>query len=284
MSNKIIITETPRDGFQGLKKTIPTEIKIRYINSLLKCGFDTVEVGSFVSKRIIPQMADTAEVLENLDTSGTSTKIAVLTATLKGAEKACRYGQVDKIFFPFSTSGTFLLRNINKSIEDSEILIDKLLELTSKYGKEPVIYYSWAFGNPYGDKWNIELLSASIEKMITKGLRYFPLSDIDGEASAAKIFEVFRQLHNTFDGIQFGLHLHALAKDRIPKTKAAYKAGVRHFDTVNGGMGGCPMTGKELVANMDTMVLVDYFERKGLATGINKECLLNSAGILNGIL
>ncbi len=271
MNSHVKITETPRDGFQALPDFIPTEKKVAYINQLLSCGFDTVEVGSFVSPRAIPQMADTGEVLKGLDLSNTQSKIAVLVATAKAATRACEFDLIDKIFFPFSLSETFLTRNINQTEEQAERTIDDILNLTEKKGKELIIYYSWGFGDPYGDSWSIELMVKSIEKMAAKGLTYFPLSDIAGEISTKTIMKVYRTLFAEFPNLDFGFHLHALPKDRIPKTEAAFNAGVRRFDSVIGGLGGCPMTGKALVANMDTGVLLDFFEKKNVSTGVDIE-------------
>jgi hydroxymethylglutaryl-CoA lyase len=276
-SNKVVITETPRDGFQGLPEFIPTKQKIDYINRLLQCGFDTVETGSFVSPRAIPQMADTGEVLKGLDLSGTKTKIAVLVVTTKGAQRACEFEVVDKLFYPFTLSASFLKKNVNQTSAEAEMIIDDVINLSIKYNKEPVIYYSWAFGNPYGDLWNIELLISSIEKMASKGLTYFPLSDIAGEVSTKTISEVYSVLFRHFPNLDFGFHLHSLVKDRIPKTEAAFNAGVKKFDSVIGGLGGCPMTGKELVANMDTEVLLDFFKSKNVDTGIDRECVKDAA-------
>ncbi len=270
---KIKITESPRDGFQALPDFISTKKKTDYINRLLKCGFDTVETGSFVSPRAIPQMADTGEVLKGIDLSGTSSKIAVLVATVKGAKRACGFDVVDKIFFPFSLSETFLKKNINQTITEAEQTIDEILNLSVQFNKELVVYYSWGFGDPYGDRWSLDLLAESIEKMAVKGLSYFPLSDIAGAVSTSKINEVFRFLFDTFPKLNFGFHLHSLPDERIEKTEAAFKAGVRNFDAVIGGRGGCPMTGKELVANMDTETLLEYLAKKDVATGIDRSCV-----------
>jgi len=279
MPSGIKITETPRDGFQALSQFIPTRRKIDYINSILQCGFETVEVGSFVSPRAIPQMADTGEVLHGLDLSITRSKIAVLTATEKGAKMACEFEQVDKIFYPFSLSETFLLKNIKQTVRQAEQTIDEIINLSQKYGKEVVVYYSWGFGDPYGDPWSIEILVQSIEVMASKGLNYFPLSDIAGEVSAEIISTVFKTLFSTFPNLDFGFHLHALPKERMAKIEAAFNAGVLNFDSVIGGMGGCPMTGKELVANMDTQLLIDFFfKEKKIHTGVDKKCV-EEAGI-----
>jgi len=277
LNTRVKITETPRDGFQALPGLIPTRQKVAYINRLLQCGFETVEVGSFVSPRAIPQMADTGEVLQQLDLSNTKSKIAVLVATAKAAARACEFELVDKIFFPFSLSETFLKKNINQSAEQAEQTIDAIINLTEKHGKELIIYYSWGFGDPYGDPWSVDLMVESIKNMASKGLTYFPLSDIAGEISTETITNLYSVLFAEFPKLDFGFHLHSLPADRIPKTEAAFDAGVRKFDSVIGGLGGCPMTGKELVANMDTEVLLDFLKSKEVNTGVKRECVKDAA-------
>ena len=271
------LTETPRDGFQALSKFINTKQKIEYINLLLRCGFDTVEVGSFVSPRAIPQMADIDEVLNGIDLSDTQSEIAVLIVTKKGIERACEYEQIDKLFYPYSLSETFLQRNIKQTHDDAIRIIDELINSSIKCNKKPVVYYSWAFGDPYNDPWSLELLVKSIEMMASKGLTYFPLSDIAGEVSLQTINKVFSTLIKTFPNLDFGFHLHALPQDRISKTEAAFNAGVKFFDSVIGGIGGCPMTGKELVANMDTETLLDFFNKKNVRVNVDRNCVEKAA-------
>jgi len=271
------LTETPRDGMQALKQLIPTERKIEYINLLLRCGFNTVEVGSFVSPRAIPQMADIDEVLNGIDLSGSQSEIAVLIVTKKGIKRACEFEQIDKLFYPFSLSETFLKRNIKQTHEDAIRIIDELINFSVLYNKKPIVYYSWAFGDPYNDPWSLELLVKSIEEMASKGLSYFPLSDIAGEVSPQTISKVFKTLIETFPNLDFGFHLHALPQDRISKTEAAFNAGVKFFDSVIGGIGGCPMTGKELVANMDTETLLDFFNRKDVPVNVDRNCVEKAA-------
>ncbi len=284
MPSGIKITETPRDGFQALSQFIPTQRKVDYINRVLHCGFDTVEVGSFVSPRAIPQMADTGEVLNALDLSSVQSKIAVLTATVKGAKMACEFEQVDKIFYPFSLSETFLLKNIKQTVHQAEQTIDEIINISKKHGKEVEVYYSWGFGDPYGDPWSVEMMVKSVEMMASKGLNYFPLSDIAGEVSSETISTVFKTLFSTFPNLDFGFHLHALPKEQLIKIEAAFNAGVRSFDSVIGGMGGCPMTGKELVANMDTQLLIDFFKEKKANTGVNKSCVAEAGVFLSTIV
>ncbi len=244
------IIETPRDGFQGLPQLVPTNKKIEYINLLLQCGFDTVEVGSFVSPKAIPQMADTAEVLDGIDFENSNSKIAVLVATKRGGERAMSFPQIDQIFFPFSTSPTFLKRNINKTLEQADKTIDELQNMCISNGKELIVYFSMGFGPAYGDDWSLELLHFWINKMKAKGLTVFPFSDILGEASLAIISKVFKSVTAEFTDIEFGLHLHSSDYNRIEKVDIAYKSGIRRFDTVINGLGGCPQTGKELIGNL----------------------------------
>ena len=272
------IIETPRDGFQGLHQLIPTNKKIEYINLLLQCGFDTVEAGSFVSPKAIPQMADTAEVLDGLDFDNSSSKIAVLVATKRGGERAMAYEQIDQIFFPFSTSPTFLKKNINQSLEESERTIDDLQNLCVKHGKEQIVYFSMGFGSAYGDDWSIDLLHSWVRKMIVKGLNVFPFSDILGEASPKMISKVFESLKSEFADVEFGLHLHSLDYQRMEKVDAAYKAGVRRFDTVINGLGGCPQTGKELVGNLPLEKFLDYCEQNKIPTNLDQHYLNKAIG------
>lgn len=267
------IIETPRDGFQGLSNTISTNTKIEYINLLLQCGFHTVEVGSFVSPKTIPQMADTAEVLDGIDFENSKSKIAVLVATKRGGERALSFQQVDQIFFPFSISESFLKRNINQSIEQAEKTIDELQNLCVANNKQIVVYFSMGFDSAYGDDWSIELIVYWINKLRQKGIRIFPFSDILGEASPQDISKVFTALYMEFKDIEFGLHLHSRDYNRIEKVDAAYKAGIRRFDTVINGLGGCPQTGKELIGNLPLESFIEYIGKQNISANINKEYL-----------
>lgn len=267
------IIETPRDGFQGLSNLMPTNKKIAYINLLLQCGFHTVEVGSFVSPKTIPQMADTAEVLDGIDYKNSSSRIAVLAATKRGGERALSFPQVDQIFFPFSISTTFLKRNINQSIEQAEKTIDELQNMCVAKGKQLIVYFSMGFGSAYGDDWNIELLVYWINKLRKKGIRIFPFSDILGEVSPQEISKVFKSLISEFPDVEFGLHLHSLEDQRIEKVEAAYKVGIRRFDTVINGLGGCPQTGKELVGNIPLQAFLDYAKQNNIVTKLDEHLL-----------
>ena len=278
--HQIKIIETPRDGFQGLDIIIPTKKKIEYINLLLKCGFDTVEVGSFVSPRAIPQMADTAEVLKRLNYSDTRSKIAVLVANLKGGRMAVEFDQVNEIFYPFSTSPTFLKKNLNTTLEEAEKTIDGLQELCVQSGKELVAFISLAFGDPYGDDWSVELVYKWVESLVAKGIKKIPLADTIGDIAPEVIYEVCRQIIGDFPDIEFGLHAHALPGKGKDKIDAAYRCGIRRFDTVIGGLGGCPMTDKELVGNLATETLISYCEEQNIPLNLNKKFLKKATEII----
>ncbi len=267
------IIETPRDGFQGLPAYIPTSRKVEYIELLLQCGFHTVEVGSFVSPKAIPQMADTAEVLDGIDLENSKSKIAVLTATKSGGELAMTFPQIDQIFFPFSTSETFLKKNINQTLDQSEIIIDELQNLCVKHGKELIVYFSMGFGSAYGDDWSLEIINYWMNRMMGKGIKKFPLSDILGEVTPEGISIVFENLISEFADLEFGLHLHSLDHQRMKKVDSAYKAGIRRFDTVINGLGGCPQTGKELVGNLPLESFLDYTSKNNITTNLDDHFL-----------
>lgn len=278
------IIETPRDGIHGIAEFIPTKKKVEFINTLLKVGFDTLEVGSFVSKKAIPQMADTAEVLRKIDLSETHTKIMVLVANLKGAKKALQFDQIESISFPFSVSPSFLDKNINSSFEKGFQDIENILDLTIKSGKELIVYLAMGFGNPYGDDWSIELLEYLAGKLYYLGLITIPLSDITGESTVENIEKVFKALQSRFPKIEFGFHLHASPNEWYAKTEAAYRAGCRRFDTVTGGLGGCPMTGKELLANLNTLDFLTLLDEKEVPFNLNMYRLIEARDMAQGFL
>ena len=265
------IIETPRDGFQALPNFIDTDRKIEYINQLLKCGFDTVEVGSFVSPRVIPQMADTAKVLESIDIDNTDSDIAVLAVTKKGADIAIQFDQVDQIFFPFSTSPTFLKRNTKQTVEEAYQIAEYIQNLCVKHNKKQVMFFSMGFESAYGDEWSIELMLNWIRRFKKIGLDTFPISDILGDTSAEQINKVFSAFVAEFPELEFGLHLHALADSQVAKVDAAYKAGIRRFDTVINGLGGCPQTGRELVNNLPLQVLLEYLNANNYTHTLNMQ-------------
>ncbi len=281
---KVKIIETPRDGWQGLDRSIPTTVKIDYINTLLKVGFDTVEIGSFISAKSIPQLADTEEVIHGIDTAGTNSKIMVLVANEKGADKAVNFQCIDYLLFPFSASPTFLKRNINSDFTRSFRAIHKIMELCDKCSKKLIVYITMGFGNPYGDDWSIDMVVDWAGRLYELGSRIIPLSDITGEATTEKIENVYNQLITCYPDVEYGLHLHATKEDWYDKVDAAYRSGCRRFDTVLGGVGGCPMTGKELLSNLDTSKLLSYLDDKHISYSLNKDELNRAFTIANNIL
>ena len=267
----IKIIETPRDGMQGMETFVPTHKKVAYINLLLQCGFDTVEVGSFVSPRVIPQMADTAEVLKKLDYSKTNSNIAVLVANLKGGELAAQFEEVDLIFYPYSSSPTFLKKNLNTTIKEAERTVEGLQNLCIKKSKSLVAFISLAFGDPYGDPWSIDLINKKVEKLLSLGITRIPLADTIGDVHPEIIDKVCGAVVPNFPEVEFGLHAHAYPGKGKSKIAAAWNHGIRHYDTVIGGLGGCPMTDKELVGNLSLESLMTWCETEGIETGLNNE-------------
>ncbi len=280
----IKITETPRDGMQGLTHFIPTKNKIEYIHALLQCGFDTLETGSFVSPRAIPQMKDTGEVLKSIQDKPGNTKIAVLVANEKGGTLAREYDIIDKLFYPFSVSPTFLKKNLNTNLEKGERTIDFLQNLCLDSDKELVVYLSLAFGNPYGDDWSIEGVSEWIRKLTAKGIMRIQLAETIGDVEAATIKKVCAALVPEFPEVEFGFHTHALPGQGTAKVNAAFNAGIRHFDTVLGGLGGCPMTGHEMVPNLDLTEMLAFCQDKGVDCRVEEEKLKLAKQKLSGLL
>lgn len=279
--NDIKIIETPRDGIQALNNFIPTEKKIEYINLLLRVGFHTVEVGSFVSPKHIPQLADTEEVLNGLDLNNTRSKLMVLIANQSGGMKAAEFEAVDYLLYPFSASPTFLKKNINSNFKKSFQTIGDLQNICLKSNKQLIVYLTMGLGNPYNDKWSIDFIGELIQNLYDFGLRIIPVSDITGESNPQIIKELYNSMISSFPDVEFGLHLHASKTDYYEKIQAAYEAGCRRFDTVIGGMGGCPMTGKELLSNLDTLDLINFCEEKGLEHGLKKETLIKAKQSIN---
>jgi hydroxymethylglutaryl-CoA lyase len=265
----IKIIESPREGMQGIGPLIPTDTKVSYINAILKCGFDTVEVGSIVSSKIIPQMGDSLEVISRLDLDSTTSKPMVLVVNKRGGEIASGLDQVKVISYPFSFSPTFLRHNVNATVEDSLKATGEILNLCDKSGKEFVCYISMAFGNPYDDPWSLDMLCQWVETLKNMGVKTIPLSNVAIEIDAPVIGETFMVLLRAFPGIEFGLHLHTDNHGLSRKLEAAYKNGCRRFDAVIGGLGGCPMAGKEMLGNLDTGNLVHWLDSNGIDPGID---------------
>lgn len=271
MSIKVI--ESPRDGFQGIDMFIPTAVKTEYINQLFRAGFDSVEVGSFVSPRAIPQMKDTPEVLAGLDLRETSSKVMVLVANMKGGLKAVRFNMIDQLYFPFALSETFLQKNINSSFDKSKLLIRDLNQLCKENKKELRVVISMGFGNPYGDPWSVDMLMDISGYFLEQGFRVLPIADGLGLAGPDLIHKVYSKLIPSFPELEFGIHLHTLPSEFYDKVDAAWMAGVRRFDTVLGGIGGCPMTDHELMGNLNTLSLIGYCEVNGIDHGLNTSLL-----------
>lgn len=259
-TGEIKIVECPRDAMQGILDFIPTALKIEYINALLNVGFDTLDCGSFVSPKIIPQMRDTIDVLPHLDISDTDTKISVIVANERGARDAVNYDQVHILGFPFSVSETFQKRNTNKSIRESIDTVRKILEISSKHQKEMVVYLSMAFGNPYGDDWNSDIVSDWIGELSSIGIEQFSVSDTVGVSTQQSIEEVFIKLQDEFEHLEVGAHFHTTKRAWKSKVHTAFINGCRKFDGAIRGYGGCPMAKDELVGNMPTENLIEYFD------------------------
>ena len=272
----IIITESPRDAYQSIQKFIPTQNKVDYINTLINVGFDIIDVGSLVSPKAIPQVADTAEVLRKLDLTDTETEIMVLVANKKGIEFAKNLEVINWISYPFSVSPTFLSRNINATIKQGLEFTEYALDICNKYQKKLKVYLTMAFGNPYNDKYNPEIVFESVTKLHSLGIRFITLSDITGVATPELITQIFSKIISGFPDVEFGLHLHTSTLTYYDKLHAAYSSGCRSFDSVINGLGGCPMTGYEMVSNLNTLNLIDFFSEKHIETRINRT-ILNEA-------
>jgi hydroxymethylglutaryl-CoA lyase len=268
MPEKVKIIECPRDAMQGIKNFIPTERKIAYIQSLLGCGFDTIDFGSFVSPRAIPQMADTAEVLSNLDLSKSKSKLLAIVANVRGANEASVHPEIDFLGYPFSISENFQMRNTHKTIAQSIDVLGEILEIANATNKEVVTYLSMGFGNPYGDPWSVEIVGEWAEKLADMGARLLSLSDTVGTSTPEDINYLFSHLIPKYPHVEFGAHLHTTPNRWYEKVDAAYKGGCRRFDGAIRGFGGCPMAKDELTGNMPTEKMLSYFTEKKADTGV----------------
>ncbi|MBW1297445.1 hydroxymethylglutaryl-CoA lyase [Aquimarina litoralis] len=268
MAEKIKIIECPRDAMQGIKDFIPTEKKVQYIQSLLRCGFDTIDFGSFVSPKAIPQMVDTAEVLSKLDLSTTESKLLAIIANVRGANDAVQHNEIDYLGYPFSISENFQMRNTHKTIAQSVETLQEILNLADKANKEVVAYLSMGFGNPYGDPWNVEIVGEWTEKLSHMGVKILSLSDTVGTSNPETINYLYSNLIPKYPDIEFGAHLHTTPTTWYEKVDAAYKAGCRRFDGAIQGFGGCPMAKDELTGNMPTERMLSYFTTAKADTNI----------------
>ena len=262
------IIECPRDAMQGIKMFIPTEKKVQYIQSLLRCGFDTLDFGSFVSAKAIPQMQDTAEVLAQLDLSQTQTRLLAIIANTKGAELASVHNEIKYLGFPFSISENFQMRNTHKTIAESLVTLQEILDIANKTDKEVVAYLSMGFGNPYGDPWNVDIVGEWTEKLANMGVTILSLSDTVGSSTPEDIDYLFSNLIPKYPNIEFGAHLHTTPDAWFEKVDAAYKAGCTRFDGAIKGFGGCPMAKDDLTGNMPTEKMLSYFTANKVETGV----------------
>jgi hydroxymethylglutaryl-CoA lyase len=269
MSKSVKIIECPRDAMQGIKAFISTERKAKYIQSLLGVGFNTIDFGSFVSPKAIPQMRDTEEVLSLLDLSASNSKLLAIIANIRGAKAASSFKAIDYLGFPFSISENFQMRNTHKTINESVDVLKEILEITHKHNKELVVYLSMAFGNPYGDPWNVNIVGEWTERLHNIGVRILSLSDTIGSSSGSTISYLFSHLIPHYSDVEFGAHLHTHPLTWYEKVDAAFKAGCLRFDGAIQGYGGCPMAKDDLTGNMPTEKMISYFTSEKIKTSLN---------------
>ena len=267
--SSIKIVECPRDAMQGIKQWIPSEIKLDYLQSVLSVGFDVVDFGSFVSKRAIPQMSDSAYIIDQLDLSNTTSKLLAIVANERGAFEACSHSSLSYLGFPFSISEIFQMRNTNKSINESFEELKKIKTISEKYSKNLVVYLSMGFGNPYGEPWNYEIVEKWIDKLSDLKIQVISLSDTIGTAVPDDIFNIFSNIIPRYTQVEFGAHFHTKPDDWFKKIDSAYRAGCKRFDGAIQGFGGCPMAKDELTGNLPTEKLISYFNTLNKKTSIN---------------
>ncbi|MEO9481907.1 MAG: hydroxymethylglutaryl-CoA lyase [Ekhidna sp.] len=265
------IIECPRDAMQGLHDFIPTETKINYINQLLNVGFDTIDFGSFVSPKAIPQMRDTAEVLAGLDLSVTKSKLLAIVANIRGAHDACQFDEINYLGYPLSLSETFQQRNTNRSINDAFNDLAEMQELAEDHEKVLVVYLSMGFGNPYGDPYEMGYVGEFVDKLDSMEVQIISLADTIGVSDPKNISMLFETLIPKFPHIEFGAHLHSTPDTIVEKLAAAYESGCRRMDGAIRGFGGCPMAKDDLTGNMATEKMLAYFESKEVMTGVDME-------------
>ena len=283
MKNKVHLVECPRDAMQGWKIFIPTEKKIEYINALLRVGFDTIDFGSFVSPKAIPQMADTKDVIGQLSMVDSRSKLLAIVANVRGAEEAVVFDAITYLGFPFSISETFQQRNTNSSIEESLERVEEIQELCIKNNKHLVIYISMGFGNPYGDVYNEEIIMQWVDKITAMEIKIISMADTVGIATPVQVSSVLNKLIPQYAGIEIGVHLHSTATNWQQKIDAALQAGCRRFDGALKGIGGCPMANDDLVGNINTEFMIPHFEEKDLLQNINKDALQHAMDLANKI-
>jgi len=279
------LIECPRDAMQGIHEFIPTALKAQYINLLLQTGFDTIDFGSFVSPKAIPQLRDTKEVLAQLDPGYSATKLLAIVANLRGADEAMACPEISYIGFPFSVSETFQRRNTNSGILESLTTVEQMLELCEKHGKTAVVYLSMGFGNPYGDEYNAAIVEDWAGRLVEKGTKILSLSDTIGVSTPSQIKQLLPLLMRSFPETEIGLHLHSTPESRIEKIEAAYQCGCKRFDSALRGFGGCPMAKDDLTGNMATEDVINYLQQQGENLELNpaklQEALALSTTVFN---
>ena len=266
--------ECPRDAMQGIGTFIPTYKKISYINKLLQVGFDTIDVGSFVSKNAIPQMVDTEEVIKGINVTNSNSKLLTIVANERGAEKAAQFDEITYLGFPFSISETFQKKNINSTIKESLLRLESIQNICVKSNKQLVTYFSMAFGNPYGDEWSVYIVAHWAERLLNEfGVKILSLSDTIGSSEPNVISWLFKKLISEFPDVEFGAHLHTHPQNWKDKVIAALEAGCKRFDGALLGFGGCPMARDELVGNMPTEHILQYLMEKKMIRNISQTAL-----------
>lgn len=279
------LIECPRDAMQGLHDFIPTDLKAAYINLLLQVGFDTIDFGSFVSPKAIPQLRDTTEVLAKLVLSTTKTKLLAIVANLRGVQEAIKHKSINYLGFPFSISETFQQRNTNSSIKESLNTVEEMLNLCDQSNKTAVVYLSMGFGNPYGDEWNIEIVEKWADELVKRGVKILSLADTTGVSTPEKIKTILPPLIKKYNQTEIGIHLHSTPYTRLEKIEAAYKAGCVRFDSALKGFGGCPMAADDLTGNMATEDLIEFLQSNGEDLGLDmnkwQDAILFSSKIFN---
>jgi hydroxymethylglutaryl-CoA lyase len=281
--SEVKIIECPRDAMQGIHEFIPTKVKADYLNHLLKVGYDTIDFGSFVSPKSIPQLKDTADVLAQLDLSGAKSKLLAIVANQRGAEDATKFEEVQYLGYPFSISETFQQRNTNSSIEESLVRLEDVQELCVKNNKKLVTYISMGFGNPYGDPFHEDIVTSWIERLRGIDLKIFALSDTIGVSEPTIISRLFSTLIEEYPDLEIGAHLHTTPETWKEKVKAAYENGCKRFDGAMLGFGGCPMAADELTGNMATENLVSYFNENNVDLGLNNELFEKARAEANNV-
>jgi hydroxymethylglutaryl-CoA lyase len=271
MNKAIKLVECPRDAMQGIHRFIDTQLKTDYLNLLLQVGFDTLDFGSFVSEKAIPQLKDTAKVLEGLHLEKTDTKLLAIVANLRGVEAAITHPEISYLGFPFSISETFQQRNTNSSIAQSLVLTEQLLAACDKARKTAVVYLSMGFGNPYGDEWSLDIIEKWAAALVERGVKILSLADTIGVSTPEKISLILPDLIEKFPEVEIGVHLHSTPTTRIEKIEAAFAAGCMRFDSALKGFGGCPMAANELTGNLATEDLIQFFKENGIFLNLNME-------------